>query len=131
MAKKSDSPHLSVVGAETSGPRLPRQLGQHGSALWHQIQGQYGIADAGGVELLTQICEATDRLQGLSAAIARDGATVYSRAGVPRTHPSVKDETALRCFITRTVERLGLNVEAIKAPGRPATGSGWIPDHLK
>jgi hypothetical protein len=131
MARKSDPPHLSIVGPESSLPRPPRQLGQHGSALWHQIQSQYGINDAGGVELLVQICEATDRLQGLSAAIARDGATVYSRTGVPRTHPSVKDETALRCFITRTVERLGLNVEAIKTPGRPATGFGWIPEHLK
>ena len=52
-------------------------------------------------------------------AIDRDGETVHSRAG-PKPHPALRDELALRAFIVRTIERLGLNVEAIKtSAGHP------------
>jgi hypothetical protein len=132
MAKNSDSSHLSIVTSGTSGHQPPRQLRRHGRQLWNQVQAEYGITDCGGVELLTQICEATDRLQDLGEAITRDGAVVYvGRNATPRSHPSLKDETALRAFITRTVERLGLNVEAVKPPYRPGSFASWVPDANK
>jgi terminase small subunit-like protein len=131
MAKNSVPPHLSIVGSGATGIQPPRQLGQFGSALWSAIQAEYGISDRGGIELLAQVCEATDRLQDLSAAIAKDGPVVYTRTGAPRSHPSLKDEIALRAFITRTIERLGLNVEAIKPPYRPGSFASWVPDANK
>jgi hypothetical protein len=79
--------------------------------------------------ILAQLCAALDRAESLKEAIERDGAVVYSRAGVPKTHPAVKDELGCRAFITRSLERLGLNVEAVKpGPGRPATSMGWTGD---
>jgi hypothetical protein len=131
MGKTSDRSHLSVVGTGATGIQPPRQLGRFGTELWGSIQAEYGISDRGGIELLAQCCEATDRLQALSEAIRKDGEVVYSRNGVPRSHPSLKDETALRAFITRTVERLGLNVEAIKQPYRPGAFASWVPDANK
>ena len=86
---------------------------------------EYGIADRGGIELLAQAAAAVDRIESLRAAIDRDGEVVIVR-GVPRAHPGLRDELAGRAFVVRTLERLGLNVEAIKSgPGRPPRAYGW------
>ena len=84
------------------------------------------VADRGGVELLAQACAALDRAEVLAAAIATDGAIFYTRTGVPRSHLAVKDELACQAFVVRTLERLGLNVEAVKPVGRPP-GIGGRP----
>jgi hypothetical protein len=40
--------------------------------------------------------------------------------GVPRSHPGIRDELACRSFVTKTIQRLGLNFEAVKpSVGRP------------
>jgi hypothetical protein len=86
---------------------------------------EYGITDRGGIELLAQACGAVDRIEALREAIDRDGEVVIVR-GVPRAHPGLRDELAARAFVVRTLERLGLNVEAVKAgPGRPPRAYGW------
>jgi hypothetical protein len=61
----------------------------------------------------------------LAEAIMRDGATVYSDSGVPRSHPGIKDELNARALVVRTLERLGLNVEAVRPVGRPPARAGW------
>jgi hypothetical protein len=97
----------------------PRKLGEPGMALWRSVTGEYRIEDAAGIEFLTQACQAADRVEALAAQITADGEIVRTRAG-PRAHPGLKDEVALRSFIVRTLERLGLNFEAIRpTPGRP------------
>jgi len=128
MPKTPDKPPLSLVAGETAVISPPRPLGPHGASLWQRVQAEYGIRDTGGIELLAQACQALDRAEALADAIARDGATIYSRTGVPKTHPSVKDELALRAFIVKTLERLGLNVETIQRPGRPTKSSSWRGD---
>ena len=129
MPKTPAQPALSVVSPEPIGRSPPRDLGQHGRKLWDEVQAAYGITDRGGIELLAQCCAACDRAEGLAEAIARDGPVVYSRTGVPRSHPAAKDELACRAFVVRTLERLGLNVEAVKpGPGRPPSAFGWTPD---
>jgi hypothetical protein len=129
MAEKPRNPPFSLVSSETNGIAPPRPLGPHGTALWERIQAEYGLRDTGGLEILAHLCAALDRAESLKEAIERDGAVVYSRAGVPKTHPAVKDELGCRAFITRSLERLGLNVEAVKpGPGRPAQSMGWTGD---
>ena len=119
MPKPPDKPPLSIVSTETASISPPRPLGPHGASLWQRIQHEYALRDTGGVELLAQACQALDRAEALADAIARDGEVVHTRAGIPRTHPAVKDELACRAFIVKTLERLGLNLETIKQPGRP------------
>ena len=81
---------------------------------------EYSIEDAGGIELLCQACQAADRVEALAAQIDHDGEIVRARTGPPRAHPGLKDEIALRSFIVRTIERLGLNFEAVRSStGRP------------
>ena len=121
-------PPFSIVPGETTRISPPRPLGSHGTALWDRVQREYAIADTGGIEILAQLCAALDRAETLAEAIARDGAVIHTRAGVPRAHPAIREELAARAFICRALERLGLNIETIKPPGRPPQPSGWAPD---
>jgi hypothetical protein len=114
MTKSAGTSPLTLIHPAPIGISPPRALGAHGTALWNRVQAEYRIEDIGGIELLTQACQALDRAEALAAAIARDGEVIHTRTGVPKTHPAVKDELACRAFVVRTIERLGLNVEAIK-----------------
>ena len=120
----SKKPPLTIVGSTPTGIAPPRKLGEHGMALWNAVHAEYRIDDRGGIELLAQACAATDRAEALAACVERDGETIKTRTGL-RIHPAVREELACRAFICRTLERLGLNVETIKSPGRPGQFAGW------
>ena len=103
-------------------PGPPKTLRAPGQALWMRVQEEYAIRDAGGVAILTQICEAEDRIAQYAEAVARDGVTVVNASGGRRDHPLLKHETQLRMFIVRALQRLGLTTEALyDRPGRPPT----------
>jgi hypothetical protein len=123
MGKSAEKPPLTLVGPTSIEISPPRELGRHGMALWRSVQHAYRIDDAGGTELLAQACAASDRVEALAERISADGEVVNTRAG-PKAHPALRDELAGRAFIVRTLERLGLNVEAIKPLGRPSKGWG-------
>jgi hypothetical protein len=111
-------------------PRLQkpsRPLGKNGQALWQSIVTEYGIEDAGGVEMLTLACQALDRAEELATAIKEDGAVIRTR-GIVKEHPGIKAELANRSFVVRTLQRLGLDVEALKSVGRPPASGGWNPE---
>jgi hypothetical protein len=99
-------------------------LGEHGRSLWQRVQSEYDVRDAGGIELLVQACEALDRVGRLREQIDADGEVIRAR-GTVRAHPALRDELAGRAFITRTLARLGLDVERVRSSvGRPP-GRGW------
>ena len=124
MAKNPTKPALSLAPA---GIAPPRRLGADGTDLWVRVMSEYRIEDTGGIELLAQACAALDRAEALAAAIEQDGAVIRDPKTGPKSHPACKDELACRAFVARTLERLGLNVEAVKPPGRPPRPAGWIP----
>jgi hypothetical protein len=126
LAKGSDKTSLNLVDPASSGILPPRRLGQHGLSLWNSVQGADQINDAGGIELLTQACAAADRVEALAQRITADGEVVNTRSGQLKAHPGLRDELAGRAFIVRTLERLGLNLEAVKPIGRPP--HGWRGD---
>jgi hypothetical protein len=111
-------PPLAIVDSGSSTPP-PRKLGQHGMELWRTIMAEYQLEDRGGIELLCQACGALDRVEELSERIASDGAVITVR-GVPKPHPALAAELAARALVCRTLERLGLNLEAVKPIGRPS-----------
>jgi hypothetical protein len=117
-------PPLTVVASPSTGIAPPRPLGEHGHELWAAVQHEYAVTDRGGVELLAQACAALDRAEALAARIAEDGEVIYGKTG-PKAHPAIKDEIGCRAFVCRTLQRLGLNVEAIKPVGRPGSFVGW------
>lgn len=122
MRKKSSKPTLKVVSSSAPvGQQPPRKLGQHGMALWRTVTSEYDISDAGGIEILLQVCRATDRVESLCEQIDSDGEVVMVK-GVPKPHPLLRDEIQIRAFICRGLQKLGLNVEAVKPVGRPPKG---------
>jgi hypothetical protein len=110
---------LSVITPVARSIAPPRPLGNHGMALWNEIQREYAITDTGGVEVLAQICAAVDRAESLAEVIKRDGVLVPTgKDGTAlRTNPAVKDELVCRNFIVRSLQRLGVNVSVV--PPRP------------
>ena len=119
MTKK---PNLLVAG---SLPVPPRPLGEAGEELWLRVQTAYDITDVGGIELLLLACESTDRAAELRVQIDMDGPVLRTKTGV-KAHPALRDELACRAFTARTIQRLGLDVEPVKAMGRPSgIASGW------
>jgi hypothetical protein len=99
-------------------PQPPRPLGVHGSSLWESIQSEYRIDDRGGIELLAQACETTDRIARLAEQIEHDGEILQTESG-PKAHPGVKLELAARQFVVRTLRELGLNLQPVREVGRP------------
>ena len=65
-----------------------------------------------------QACAAVDRVEALAERINADGEVILVR-GLPKPHPALREELSARSFVVRTLERLGLNLEAIKPIGRP------------
>jgi hypothetical protein len=123
----SRKPPLSVVGSGSTGAHPPRPLGDHGRRLWDHVQHEYGIRDIGGVETLAQACAGLDRAEQLASQIATDGLVIRTKTGL-KAHPAMRDELAARAFVVRTLERLGITIEAVKPVGRPGSGGlGWIP----
>jgi hypothetical protein len=108
---------LKLVDASAEGS--PRPLQRHGMALWSRITRDYDVTDAAGIELLCLACQALDRTEACRAQIDDDG-EVSAIDGKPvREHPLLKTELANRAFVSKTLERLGLNSEPAKAVGRP------------
>jgi hypothetical protein len=125
MVKKPEFSLVSDRSGTATNP--PRPLGTHGRSLWNRIMSTYNIADSGGIELLCLACQALDRAEDLCALIAAEGAVISVR-GIPKEHPAVKAELANRAFVARTLARLGLDVEPLRAgAGRPGSDVGWSP----
>jgi hypothetical protein len=83
----------------------------------------YQIDDEGGRELLTLACEALDRAESLRQQIKRDGEVIATRMGI-KDHPALRLELANRSFVSKTLVRLGLDVEPVRSIGRPGHGLG-------
>jgi hypothetical protein len=110
---------LKIVGPTKSNPYAPPlSLGKAGASQWRTIMNEYRITDSGGRAVLLQICSATDNLADCDAVIERDGPMIRTKTG-SREHPLCKQRLALRAFICRSVQRLGLNLEPSKPVGRP------------
>jgi len=130
MAKKRSEKHLgapslTLVGSSAIGIQPPFALGKAGRSLWDRIQSEYDVGDAGGIEMLAQICAAADLAERLHEEIENDGAVVRSR-GTVRSHPAVKDLIAARSFVTRGLIKLGLNFEPVRSSGGRPGGFGSL-----
>ena len=124
MARNRDKTPLTLVGPDATIRQPPRALGQHGLRLWQTVLGAYAIDDVGGIELLCLACQALDRAESCREAIDRDGEAIHYR-GTLRANPLLRDELANRAFVVRTLDRLGINTEAIKPAGKPPSPLGW------
>jgi hypothetical protein len=127
MSRLTNKSPLTVIRSASTVPPPPRKVGEHGMALWNSVQREYGITDIGGIELLCLAAQSLDRAESLSARIAEDGETIRTRGGI-KSHPALRDELAARAFIARTLVKLGICTENVKATGRPGSAVGWVPE---
>jgi hypothetical protein len=124
-------PALKVVGTKSagaaSGPQPPSHLGPDGLALWHGVQVEYRIDDPAGLELLRQAAEAADRIASVRKQIDDQGELLVIK-GVPRVNPLCAVERDQRAALVRCIRNLNLDLEPLKARGRPAGGGVcWTP----
>jgi hypothetical protein len=110
-------PSLSLVNMVRKVPDAPPELGDPGRALWQSVMQQYDILDAGGWETLRQACLACDRAEACRKIIDEQGELLTIRGQV-RSHPLLRDEIQNRAFVIKAIQRLGLDLEPIKAIGR-------------
>ena len=76
----------------------PRPFGKHGSALWQAVTNEYGILDAGGMEMLTQACQALDSCR----RTRRRHLSVTDAFRSKEIIPDHKHELAARSFVVRS-----------------------------
>jgi hypothetical protein len=120
MAKKP--PTLTVIGPAPAPNRMepPGTLGEAGRKLWADILRDFVVDDAGGLEMLFQICSSADQAAEYAATIQRDGSVIRTKTGI-RDHPLIRHEIAARSFVVRSLHRLGLDVVAPRHEvGRPS-----------
>jgi hypothetical protein len=97
----------------------PGKLGAVGLSLWNDITGSYEFSDRASYETLFQACAAAERAARLRDLIDEAGEVQKTRAGF-RDHPALKHELACRAFVCRSLARLGLDLEPLRAAaGRP------------
>src|SRR5262245_31981807 len=113
---------LTVVDPVVTGLRPVRKLGVNGMGLWTRIQQEFRVEDAAGVEMLTLACEALDRASTCRTQIDADGEVIRGKGGAVREHPALRHELSNRSFVVRTLARLGLDTEPLRAVGRPPRG---------
>jgi hypothetical protein len=120
MARKP-APYLSAVSPEPGGSVQPScKLGPIGMSLWRDVLGAYEFSDRASYETLAQACAAADRAERCRAQIDEDGELLRMRSGAVKDHPLLKHELAARSFVVRSLSRLGLDLEPVRAgPGRP------------
>jgi hypothetical protein len=98
---------------------MPSDLAAYGRRLWSEVQSSFAIEDIGGLELLRQCCRAADRAESCRMTIDAQGEVVKLKGGVVKEHPLLRIELQSRAFVTRTLSRLGITDEPVKAVGRP------------
>lgn len=104
---------------KNSAPSVPDQLSAAGKRLWRQIVAEYELDDPAGLAILTAGCEAFDRMKSAQKEIKRDGLTVRDRFGQLKAHPACNVERDSRAALLQALKSLNLDVEPLKAIGRP------------
>jgi hypothetical protein len=122
----AETPALKVVGTRSAAgateAQPPGHLREDGLALWRGVQHEYRIDDPAGLELLRQAAEAADRIASCRRQIDESGELLVIK-GVPRVNPLCAVERDQRAALVRCIRNLNLDIEPLKARGRPAGAS--------
>jgi P27 family predicted phage terminase small subunit len=92
-------------------PRAPAHLPPTAKRLWTRLVSDFGIDDAGGLELVLTACLAHARAQDAREAIAKDGAVTRDRFGQLRAHPAVAIERDSLSLLVRALRALNLELD--------------------
>ena len=99
----------------------PRELSAEARRIFTAIVDQYGIVDAGGLEILRSGLICLDTATQAEARIAVDGQVVVDRFGQPRAHPLSSVARDARSQWLGALRLLNLEVGDPPPVGRPRT----------
>jgi phage terminase small subunit len=98
----------------------PDHLSTAAKKLFESLKEEYGIKDAGGLEILKTGLEARDRFTGARVKINKDGLTITDRFGAEKPHPLLAAERDARAQWLAALKMLNLDIEPLRdGPGRP------------
>ena len=99
----------------------PAHLGKDGRLLFEQLVSEFGIADVGGLTLVTVAAECRDRMMEAQASIKQFGAVIVTPSGNLRPNPALKVEVDARNGLLAVLRALNLDLEPLRDQlGRPA-----------
>jgi hypothetical protein len=99
---------------------MPSDLGEHGRALWLQVQAEYRVDDIGGRTLLEQAARSLDTADRLAKQVAAAETVEAKSAFLAARH-----ELACRAFTVRCLKELGITSEPQKQHGKPYKSYGY------
>jgi P27 family predicted phage terminase small subunit len=103
-----------------NGVRVPPHLSKEAKAKWKKLTKEYGISDAGGMEILRAGLEAFDRAQSSRILIDKVGLVVKDRFGAVKQNPLISCERDARAAYLQALKQLCLDVVTPHdGPGRP------------
>jgi P27 family predicted phage terminase small subunit len=100
------------------GIRAPSHLSKEAKQIWHKLVVEYGIDDAGGLEILRAGLEAFDRAQKARQSIDKIGLLVKDRFAAVKPHPLIACERDARAAYLQALKQLNMDLEPLKDIGR-------------
>ena len=86
---------------------------------WRKIRTEYAIEDSGGLLILQALLEAFDTMREAQRISKADGMKVKDRFGQDKIHPLCAVERDARAQVYQGLKALNLDIEPLKAIGRP------------
>ena len=103
-----------------NAPKPPKNLSKRSKTLWRELQAEYRIEDAAGLDLLADYCQFYDRREQARVLIRQDGPTVLDRFRQVQTHPACRIERDSSAAMIKILRQLNLDVQPLHdKPGRP------------
>ena len=100
----------------------PKHLSAEAKRIWKDILQEYAIDDSAGLRILQAACEAYDRAQTAREKIKVEGMTHIDRWGQTKPHVLLPIERDSRAAFLAALKQLNLDLEPLKAIGRPPGG---------
>ena len=103
----------------------PNTLSVEAKLIWCDLQSEYNITDAAGLVILQAVCESYDRMRQAFNTLKAEGLTTEDRYGQAKVHPAALIERDARAAMLSALKQLNLDIEPLKAMGRPPGPVGW------
>jgi P27 family predicted phage terminase small subunit len=110
--------------------RPPKGMGARGRALWRDVTARYELTPSD-VQVLRELCCATDELSKLTAAMAHEPMMVKGSRGQPVAHPLLAEVRAHRENMARLAKLLALPDEPGKRARQPKSNVGRAANFVK
>lgn len=88
----------------------PGHLSPEARNLWRDVQKDFDVADAAGLQLLMRMCEALDGLRECQKQIRADGMTTKGSRNQPRPHPLLRVEAEYNRAFLAAARALNLDL---------------------